>query len=213
MKTYKIHLVRCGLTEANLQGRYLGRDDVPVCDKGIEELKYLKGKFNYPKVDAVFTSPLQRCKQTAAMLFPDTLTVEIPNFTEYDFGEFEGHTAEELKDNEAFKQWIGSAGDAAVPFGESNNRFNARVANDFIKVVDGIIKTGTATSAIVTHGGVIMVILALFGLPEAPMHDWLSESGCGYTLSVNPSLWMRTRKIEVWDTFPQSIRESETEEN
>ena len=30
MKTYKIHLVRCGLTDANLQGRYLGREDVPV---------------------------------------------------------------------------------------------------------------------------------------------------------------------------------------
>ena len=207
MKTFKIHLVRCGLTDANLQGRYLGRDDVPLCQKGIEELKYLKQKFTYPKPDAVFTSPLQRCKQTAAMLFENCLTVEIPNFTEYDFGEFEGFTPEELKDNEAYKQWVGSGGDAAAPFGESNNQFNARVANDFIKVADGLIKTGTQTSAIVAHGGVIMVILALFGLPEAEMHEWICESGCGYTLNLDPSLWMRARKIEVWDTFPESIRE------
>ena len=207
MKTYKIHLVRCGLTEANLQGRYLGREDVPVCDKGIEQLKYFKETFTYPPVQAVFTGPLQRCKQTAAMLFPDAPKVEIPNFTEYDFGEFEGFTAEELKGNEAFERWLGDSGDAAPPFGESNNRFKARVAIDFEKVVDGLIKTGTTESAIVTHGGVLMWILSFFGLPEAPMHDWLCESGCGYTLLVTPSLWMRTKKVEVYDTFPESIRE------
>lgn len=207
MKTYKIHLVRCGLTAANLQGRYLGREDVPVCEKGIEELKYLKEKFDYPKVQAVFTSPLQRCKQTAAMLFEGAPMIEIPNFTEYDFGEFEGFTADELKDNEDFKLWIGDNGDAAPPFGESNNHFKARVAIDFEKVVDGLIKTGTTESAIVAHGGVLMLILSFFGLPEAPMHDWLCESGCGYTLLITPSLWMRGRKLEVFDTFPESIRE------
>lgn len=207
MKTYKIHLVRCGLTAANLQGRYLGREDVPVCEKGIEELKYLKEKFDYPKVQAVFTSPLQRCKQTAAMLFEGAPMIEIPNFTEYDFGEFEGFTADELKDNEDFKLWIGDNGDAAPPFGESNNHFKARVAIDFEKVVDGLIKTGTTESAIVAHGGVLMLILSFFGLPEAPMHDWLCESGCGYTLLITPSLWMRGRKLEVYDTFPESIRE------
>ncbi|MBR0413611.1 MAG: histidine phosphatase family protein [Clostridia bacterium] len=210
MKTYKIHLVRCGLTEANLQGRYLGRDDVPVCDKGIEQLKYFKETFTYPPVQAVFTSPLQRCKQTAAMLFPGAPMVEIPNFTEYDFGEFEGFTAEELKGNEAFERWLGDSGDAAPPFGESNNHFKARVAIDFEKVVDGLIKTGTTESAIVTHGGVLMWILSFFGLPEAPMHDWLCESGCGYTLLVTPSLWMRTKKVEVHDTFPESIRDRQS---
>ena len=207
MKTYKIHLVRCGLTEANVQGRYLGRDDVPVCEQGIEQLNYLKETFTYPAVQAVFTSPLQRCKQTAAILFGNQVpTVEIPNFTEYDFGEFEGFTAEELKDNEAFKIWLGDNGDAAPPFGESNNHFKARVAVEFEKLVEGLIKTGTTESAVVVHGGVLMLILSYFGLPEAPMHDWLCESGCGYTLLVTPSLWMRGRKVEVFDTFPESIR-------
>ena len=211
MKTFKIHLVRCGLTEANLQGRYLGRDDVPVCEKGLEQLKYLKEKYAYPQVQAVFTSPLQRCKQTAAMLFEGAPMIEIPNFTEYDFGEFEGFTAEELKDNEAFLKWMGDNGDAAPPFGESNNHFKARVAIDFEKVVEGLIKTGTTESAVVVHGGVLMLILSYFGLPEAPMHDWLCESGCGYTLLITPSLWMRGRKVVVFDTFPESIRNKQSE--
>lgn len=207
MKTYKIHLVRHGITDANLNGTYLGREDMPVNDKGIEELKYLKEKFTYPDVEAVFVSPLQRCKQTASILFPQKPMVEIPDFTEYDFGEFEGHTAEELKEDENFKTWITNSGDAAPPFGESNNHFVARVAVNFEKVVEGLLKTGTREVAIVAHGGVIMAILSYFGIPEAPMHEWMCGSGQGYTMLVTPSLWMRDRKIEVFDTLPESIRE------
>jgi alpha-ribazole phosphatase len=206
MKTYKIYIIRNGITDANLQGRYLGTEDVPVNDKGVQELKYLKEKFTYPKVDAVFSSPLQRCKQTAAMLFEGCPVIEIPGFTEYDFGEFEGHTPEELKNDENFKNWIGDNSDAAPPFGETNRHFTARVAVNFEKIVDGLIKTGTTQSAIVTHGGVLMSILSFFGIPEAPMHEWACNSGCGYILSVTPSLWMRDRKIEVFDTFPKSVK-------
>ena len=78
MKTYKIHIVRSGLTQANLEGRYLGREDVPVCEQGIEQLKYLKQTYDYGQVQAVFTSPLQRCKQTAAMLFGNVPSIEMP---------------------------------------------------------------------------------------------------------------------------------------
>lgn len=209
MKTFKIHLVRHGLTDANLNGTYLGREDVPLNDKGIEELKYLKNKYEYPKVEAVFASPLQRCKQTAVMLFPDTPVIEIPDFTEYDFGEFEGHTAEELKDDENFKKWLGDNSNVAPPFGETNNHFVARVAVSFEKVVEGIIKTGTRETAVVAHGGVIMAILSFFGIPEAPMHEWMCNSGCGYTLLITPSIWMRGRKVEVFDTFPQSMSKIE----
>ena len=212
MKSYRIHLVRCGLTQANLEGKYLGREDVPLCDEGVEELEYLKSMLPYPQVQAVLTSPLRRCEQTAKILFEEAPTVEIPNFTEYDFGEFEGKTAEELKGDEAFAAWLGDNGDVAPPFGESNNHFKARVAIDFEKVVDGLIKSGMTETAIVVPGGVLMLILSYFGLPEAPMHEWLCENGCGYTLLVNPSLWMRARKIEVFDTFPESLKEQASRE-
>lgn len=206
MKTFKIYLVRCGVTDMNLQGRFLGLKDEPLCDRGIKELKALKKAYAYPAADAVFVSPLIRCKATAALLYPGAPTVEIPDFREYDFGEYEGQTVEQLKGNEEFVNWLNSAGDVAPPFGESNNHFSARVAASFEKVVDGIIKTGTAKSVIVAHGGVIMTILALYGLPEAPMHEWVCNSGEGYVLNLDAAMWMRGRKIEVFDTFPQSIR-------
>lgn len=206
MKSYKIHIVRCGITDSNIREVYLGREDVPLNDRGIEELKELKSRYDYPKAEAVFSSPLQRCKHTASILFPGVPLIEIPDFTEYDFGEFEGFTAEELKKNEQFKQWLGSGGDAAPPFGESNNHFIARVAVSFEKVVEGLLKTGTREAAIVTHGGVIMAILSFFGIPEAHMHEWITDFGYGYTLLVTPSLWTRERKVEVFDTIPESIK-------
>lgn len=205
MKTYTINLIRHGLTDGNLKGTYTGREDVSVNAQGIKELEYLKGQFEYPQVGAVFVSPLVRCKQTAAVLYPGAPLLEIPGLTEYDFGEFEGKTPEELKDDKRYAEWVGSAGEAKAPFGESNDDFVARVAEAFCKVVEGMLKTSTTTASIVTHGGVIMAILSMFGLPEAPMHEWISTPGEGYTIRITPSLWTKGQKFEVIDTFPETI--------
>ena len=59
-------------------------------------------------------------------------------------------------------------------------------------------------AVIITHGGVIMALLAAFGLPEAPMHEWLTPSGCGYTVSIIPSVWMNGQKFEVVGKIPVS---------
>ena len=75
------------------------------------------------------------------------------------------------------------------------------------KVVDGCIKTGTQNFAIVSHAGVIMTILAAYGIPEYPMHEWLTPNGCGFTVKLNPSLWMRAKKFEVFSEFPYEREE------
>ena len=58
--------------------------------------------------------------------------------------------------------------------------------------------------------GVLMTILACYGLPEAPMAHWQMDPGYGFKLRVTPSLWMRANKIEVADTAPVPTRESES---
>ena len=48
MKTYKIHLIRHGLTDANLDGRYIGsKSDVPLSASGVDELRLLKENTEY----------------------------------------------------------------------------------------------------------------------------------------------------------------------
>lgn len=205
MKTYTLYLFRHGITKGNINAQYIGHTDYPLTMGGIKDLKKIKAEHHYPAVDAVFVSPLKRAVQSADIMFEKNNKIVIDDFIEYNFGEFEECTAEDLKDNEDFKSWLHGDIQARPPHGESNAEFIHRVCEAFEKVVDGCIKTGTEKFAIVTHAGVIMTILSCFGLPEAPMAHWQMDAGYGYKLRITPSLWMQSQKIEVVDTSPQSI--------
>lgn len=211
MKTYTIYLFRHGLTKGNLNAQYIGHTDLPLTTDSISSLESIKAHKHYPEVDAVFSSPLKRCIDSAKIMFPKNNTLVIDDFIEYNFGEFEGLTAEELKDNEDFKNWLHGDIYAAAPYGESNAQFSHRICDAFEKVVDGCVKTGTNNIAIVGHAGVLMTILACYGLPEAPMAHWQMDAGYGYKLRLTPSLWMQARKIEVIDTSPISLEELKEE--
>lgn len=202
MKTYYIHLIRHGLTQANLDGTYAGHEDVDLLPEGIEELKQLKEQYIYPEVPVVFSSPLQRARQSASILFPDNEILILEDLIEYNFGEFEGLTAEQLKDNKHFREWF--YGDGSVPalHGESNQEFALRVGAAFEKIVGGLLKTGITEAAVITHGGVIMTLMNMYAIPEAPMTDWLLENGAGYTLRLTPSLWSQIRKVEAIAKLP-----------
>lgn len=209
MKTYKIHLIRHSLTQANLEAKYIGHTDLPALEEGLSVIRQLSAQGLYPKASACLTSPLMRCVQTAQAIYPDLKPLEIPDLIEYNFGEFEGRTADELVDNESFKQWLRGGEDAKPAYGESNKDFTKRIQTAFCKVVDGLMKTGTTEAAIVTHAGVIMTILSSFGIPELPMSEWTMEGGAGYTVRITPTIWMRGQKFEVIDYFPS---ERDTEE-
>ena len=170
MKTYQIHLIRNGRTDDSTSGRYIGHTDAILSPEGVAELHRLKEQADYPYVEAVFTSPLKRCTQTAHAIYPEREAIVMRELIEYDFGEYEGKTPEQLK------------------------------------IAEGMMKTNVTNAAIVTHGGVIMTILAAFGIPELPMPEWRTPSGCGYTVRITPSIWMRGQKAEVIaeiPTFPQ----------
>ena len=49
MRSFKLHLIRHGLTEGNLKGLYLGSGtDMPLCEEGIQRLEKLREDFSYP---------------------------------------------------------------------------------------------------------------------------------------------------------------------
>ena len=212
MRNYKIYLIRNGLTTGTIEGRYIGHTDESLCEEGRKQIIDLSTTGYFPEVEVVFSSPLKRCTETAKLIYPDKNPIILDELKECNFGEFEGLTADELSDNEDFKEWLKGGNNAAPPFGESNGDFSTRICNAFIKIIEGLLKTGTRETAIITHGGIIMSWLAAFGLPEAPITDWRTPSGCGYMLSLNASIWSRLRKIEVIDEVPFTIRE-EAENN
>lgn len=77
--------------------------------------------------DVVFQSPLRRCQESADILFPGIPQLIIPEFRETDFGDFEYHTYEELKDDTAYRAWIASGGRTGCPGGESTDQVKTRI--------------------------------------------------------------------------------------
>lgn len=213
MKTYRIHLIRHGLTQDNIDGVYSGRNETPLSEDGRNQLLSMKEEYKYPMVDFVFTSPLKRCTETAEILYPHLKPIVIDDLTEYNFGEFEGRTAQELHEKEPlFDRWLMGDENIKPPFGESNREFTNRICSAFVKIVDGVVKSGIDNIAIVTHGGVISTLLANFGLPEASMSEWMTPSGCGYTLLISHFLWMSGHKAEVMREIPE-VPQDESEGN
>lgn len=207
MKSYVIHLIRHGAIDETLSGKYIGATDPSLSEKGKAALRRLAFERSYPKVQAVFSSPLKRCTETCQILFPANKPLVIANLSECHFGEWEGKTADELKDDETFQRWL--AGDNAVkpPRGESNADFVRRICRMFESIVEGLMKTGTTEAAIVTHGGVLTTLLAVYGLPQAKPFEWITDNGCGYSIRVTPMLWQRDKVTEVFQQLPAAKEE------
>ena len=202
MKSYIIHLIRHGACEGNLEGRYIGRTESPLAIEGIKEIVALKQKFTYPKVDSYYASPSTRCVDTLRLIYGDAEPEVILEMAECDFGQWENKTAEELQGDPRFLQWMNDGQKAAPPEGESSMVFMQRVCSGFETLVQNMMFTGTTSAALVTHGGVIMTILAAYGLPRAKMLDWICGSGCGYSIRITPALWSRSMVCEVFETLP-----------
>ena len=207
MKSYVIHLIRHGAIDETLSGKYIGTTDPPLSDKGKLALKKLAFTHAYPQPPVVFSSPLRRCTQTCAVLFPERKPLVIADLSECNFGEWEGKTAEELKGSEDFQKWLAGDNSVKPPRGESNADFVRRVCKIFESIVEGLMKTGSTECAVVTHGGVIMTLLAVYGLPQAKPFEWAMENGCGYSVRVTPMLWQRGKVTEVFSRVPVAKEE------
>lgn len=203
MITYKIHLIRTGTTNTQPGKRYVGQSDIPLCDKGIEALTEMSRDYNYPQAEIVFTSPLTRCVQTAEILYPDTYTEKIDGLMDMNLGEFEGKSFEELRENENFSLWIKNSFENTPPGGEEITAFTARTVDAIREIFIRMMEEKITNVAVITHGGVIMTLLAAIGLPKMPLHQWAVENGTGYTLLFTPQMWMRDGAAEVFRRIPE----------
>ena len=207
MRSYKLHLIRHGFTEANLDGRYIGgKTDLPLCNEGKKEIKNLYEDYVYPRVPLVFSSPMERCLQTAKILFPNREITVIENLREYNFGDFENKTAAELDGRPDYTAW--AAGQMpSPPNGESSKDFVARTVLGINEIVKIMMEKEEYEASVVMHGGAIMMLLAACGLPQQPPAMWTSENGKGYTILITPSLYQKTGAFEVINLVPNGDEE------
>ena len=201
MRTLKIHLIRHGMTDANILGQYIGgRTDLPLNPQGVEELRLLRDNIDYPAIERLYSSPMLRCRQTAGVLYPDNEIHVVDKLREYDFGDFEGKNAMQLEGYSTYSDWT-SGRITAPPNGESNEDFVKRVCIGFNEVVADLLNSGRRNAAVIMHGGAIMMLLASTAVPRRMPVEWTSKNGRGYSLLITPSLYHSNGVVEVYDVI------------
>ena len=160
-------------------------------------MRLLKDDIDYPEIERLYSSPMLRCRQTGAVLYPDFEPVTVEELKEYDFGSFENKTAAELESNPNFIPWT-SGRLSAPPGGEDNSEFIKRICVGFNKIVLDMIENGLTESAVIMHGGAIMMLLGVSAVPRHKPVEWTADNGRGYSVRVTPSLYHKSGVIEVY---------------
>ncbi len=115
-------LLRHGQTPLSLERRFAGRGDIPLTDEGHQQAAAAARRLASWEVDAVVSSPLRRCRDTAAYAAELLgLPIEIEErFVETDFGDWEAMTFSEARecDPEGVDHWISDPW-TGPPAGES----------------------------------------------------------------------------------------------
>ena len=93
----ELWLLRHGATEWALSGRHTGSTDLPLLPEGEAEARALAPLLSRQQFAAVYTSPLQRARQTCALAGLGAEAVIEPDLREWDYGRYEGITTAEIR--------------------------------------------------------------------------------------------------------------------
>lgn len=147
----EVYLIRHTTPEV-APGFIYGRTDVGLRESFLSEVKPIIG--NLPsRLDAVYASPSTRCVQLAKQLTTE-FTID-DRLYELDFGDWEGKTWDTIDQLES-AAWMEDFVHVTTPNGESMVQMNERVTNFWKELV----QKAYSTVAVVTHGGVIRLLLA-----------------------------------------------------
>ena len=181
-----VYLLRHGKTAWNLEGRYQGSSDIPLCDAGKRELS--PADFS---PERVYVSPMKRAAETAQLLFPGVQTIAVPGLEEMDFGAFEGKSFRDLADDRAYRAWVEGNCTAPCPGGEGREDFSQRVCAAF----ERLMAREREQLVIVAHGGTQMAMLERYGRPHRDYFAWQSLNGGGFLLEAEH--WEENRALRL----------------
>lgn len=189
-----LYLIRHGETEGSEVRRYKGSIDVPLSEKGIEQIKRLSDFMaRTSELQAVYCSPLIRALNSAEIIAePHGLKpIVIPDFRERSFGVWEGMSFDEIKARypEGFEAWTGDPLRYSPLQGESTLEVKERVIRELNRILNHYSNSAARSNssndlddisiAIVAHGGVNRVILCqMMGIPLENIFRIEQDYGC-----------------------------------
>ena len=168
----RLLLVRHGDTELNSAERYWGRSDVKLSAAGVEQAEGLRDRLAVEKINAVYSSNLERALVTAEIIASShqLAVITCAELREVNFGQLEGLNFSEISRlyPELAKLWAERSTKLKYPGGESLVEFNTRVSK-FLSRLDK--HTVGETILIVAHAGVLRTLVCqLLGID--PQRRW-----------------------------------------
>lgn len=177
----KIYIFRHGTTPSNEKKHYTGFQDVSISENGAKELHHIYETKVLPDVDFIISSPMKRCIETMAILYPNRKAdVFYADLKETNFGDWEGKSYDNLKNDPNYVAWINDFENVLPPNGESYNYFNKRVCDCFTHIVENY--SNYDNLLIMCHGGVIRSIMSNIIDPSKNFFEWHIPNGLGYEL-------------------------------
>lgn len=175
-------LVRHGKTEWNGLSRFQGKSDIPLDDEGKCQAELLAARLKGWEPSGIFSSPLSRARETAEIIAsrnPRVSPVLREELSEMGFGTWEGRSLHEIEsaDPDSFRRWIDSPFEYPPPGGESLDSVKSRVK----RALDGIFPMDGDRVVVVSHGGILRVMLVLL-LDLPPRQVWrMKIANCSVT--------------------------------
>jgi broad specificity phosphatase PhoE len=173
--TLTYYFLRHGETEASRSGAYTGDLDVGLTPEGHQMAEDFAGSYGSLLWEAVFSSPLRRCVDTAKP-FAEAVGLEVrlrDGLKEISFGAWEGKTPQQLdrEFHDDYVSWLADAGWNRPTRGERG----IDVARRSLQVIDEIEQTHSSGNVLlVSHKATLRIILcALLGIDVGHYRDRL----------------------------------------
>ncbi len=178
----RLILLRHGDTGAG--DRYLGSSDLPLIEKGREQIRNIALYLQQIDIDAVWVSPMQRCRETLDLLALPNQAQIVNDLREVDFGRWEGLSFAEIavQDRDLVNKWAADGAEFTFPGGDSVASFNERIA----EIAHRLCNSDCSTLLVVSHGGVIRgLICRLLGLNPDQYLLFQQALGCYTVLDLH----------------------------
>ena len=189
----RLLLIRHGETDHNAERLALGREDVPLNERGQLQSRALAESLagaSFGAITAIYSSPLQRATATAS---PLAEALELPvqvetNLIEMEIGEMEGLTFPQVRERypDFLHDWLSDRlADIPMPGGESLRQVQERGWAAVEAIRD---RHPDETVAAVSHNFVILTLLCqVLGLPLARFRSLRHELAAVSVLELDAS--------------------------
>ncbi len=156
--TAVIYLARHGETDYNRERRFQGQGDVGLNARGREQASQLADNADGHEIAALYTSPLPRASETAAIVGAALGLTPRPDarFMETDTGDWTGRLFADVErdDPERYAAYHATAPDFAFPGGESLTQQTARVLDG----LEAVRAAADLPALVICHRGVIRCV-------------------------------------------------------